>query len=192
MKRRLLNKQNKNKYIPVLEPIKNVYKTKNEKYNNDNNEYVSGENTICHFEISSIRDWKFGIMLREKNKLVFFAEHKELVKKFNPEDAYVTEEIEEGGDVIKQIIPLLKDLSLNSEKHFSLSYEIGKLPEIMKPREVFERCSDVLREEFIEEVSISGVSVTRPNQRGLKSGDSVMIGSQRFTVHIEDGKTIFK
>ncbi|NGY88193.1 hypothetical protein F6Y05_34825 [Bacillus megaterium] len=192
MKRRLLNKQNKNKHNPILEPIKNVYKTKNEQYNNNNNEYVNGENTICHFEISSIQDWKFGIMLREKNKLLFFAEHKDLSKKFNPEDAYVSEEIEGGNDVIRRIIPLLKDLNLNSEKHFSLSYEIGKLPEIMKPREVFERCSDVLREEFLEEVSISGVTVNKPKQTGLKNGDSVMVGSRRFTVHIEDEKITFK
>ena len=192
MKRRLLNKQNKNKHISVLKPIKDVYKTKNEQYDNSNNAYVSGQNTICHFEISSIQDWKFGIMLREKNKLIFFAEHKDLAKKFNPEDAYVSEEIKEEGDVISQIVPLIKDLSLNSKKHFSLSYEIGKLPEIMKPKEVFERCSDVLREEFIEEVSISGVTVNKPDQKGLNSGDSVMIGSREFTVHIEDEKITFK
>lgn len=192
MKKRVLNKKNKKRHILVLEPIKSFYKTKNEQYNTGKNDNVSGENTVCHFEINSIQDWKFGIVIGEGNTLTFFGEHKELGKKFQEDTAYITEKVEKDGDVIQKIIPLLKELSSNSEKHFSLSYEIGKMPAIMKPKELLQHSSDGLKEEFLEELSISGVTVNKNDEAGLKDGEQILIGNQKFYVHVEDGKTSFK
>ncbi|WP_456364187.1 hypothetical protein [Priestia aryabhattai] len=192
MKKRVLNKKNKKRHILVLEPIKSFYKTKNEQYNTEEKSDVGGENTICYFEINSIQDWKFGIVLGEGNALTFFGEHKSLDRKFKAETAYITERVEKSGDVIQKVIPLLRELSSNSDKHFSLSYEVGKMPGIMKPNNSLKRGSDALKEENLEELSISGVTVNRKDNEGLKNGDQILIGNQKFYVHIEDGETTFK
>lgn len=96
------------------------------------------DDSICHFWIKEIPNWKFGIWLRENENIEFemFCEHQNLIDKFKPTKCYTslkypeTHPIEQYEHSVKSFLEELKDMSLYPKKHFVNSLTYGDIEEI--------------------------------------------------------------
>lgn len=49
-----------------------------------------GENSVCHFKLKAIPDWRFGIWLDSDGTYEIFGDHRDLIDKFKPSRTYVS------------------------------------------------------------------------------------------------------
>lgn len=91
-----LKKRVINKALKVIND--NGFKTKNVKFGDGYFFYEFGDNSVCHFYIDELPDWKFGIWIWEddkdenKLKVFFFAQIEEFIDKFKPSASSIEEE----------------------------------------------------------------------------------------------------
>lgn len=96
------------------------------------------DDSICHFWVKEIPNWKFGIWLRENEDIEFemFCEHEELIDKFKPSACYFslkypeTHPIQQYEYSIESFLEKLNDMKLNPKKHFvnSLTGDVEEIP----------------------------------------------------------------
>lgn len=98
--------QNIKKIDPILQEVSHHFTIKSKKYLDGYFVFHYGKNSVCHFRLKEIPDWKFGIWLNNKGYSIF-GEHEALIGKFKPSRTPISEE--SAKDFIKDVSEIIKN-----------------------------------------------------------------------------------
>lgn len=88
----------------------------------------AGVNSVCHFEIKELPDWRFGIWIDENEVVKLFGEHKHNLHKFKPYSTYFTvrNNVEKFMDTVKELHDNPHTHLLNTIFGYSYEHEFSK------------------------------------------------------------------
>jgi len=91
MKRKVIKKQNKRKINNILSKCWYRHYISNKKFMSGYFIFAHEPNSICHFKIDCLPEWKFGIWLNEDGEYQVFGEHELMIDKFKPTSTIISE-----------------------------------------------------------------------------------------------------